>query len=196
MKADSSPRGASQPGQSVPGSGQPGSAGGEPTWYVAVGDQVYGPADLPTLRRWMASGRITTATQVRAAGGDSWCSMETFPELRDLRMFGASRPLPQPAPTHLPVEAALSAVAPCPHCRGPVLNIAPPYGWPWGIWQRALRPQFVCTSCGARLRLGELPAAAQAEVARKKRVAWAWIIVTTLFILIIASPFLVALVSE
>lgn len=196
MEGASSPRAVPEPTEGGPGSRPAGSAGAERRWYVAVGGEVYGPADLPTLRRWTASGRMPTGTQVRPVDGDSWLPVTAFPELRDLALFAPTGPTHQPAAVYPSAEAALSAVAPCPYCRGPVLNMAPPYGWPWGFWQRALKPQFICTSCGAQVRLSQLPPAAQAQVARRMRLAYVWMGVTAVAILIIASPFLVALVYD
>ena len=68
------------------------------------------------------------------------------------------------------------------------------YGWPWGLWQRALKPKFACDSCRAPIAFSRLTKAAQAQVTRRMRTAFAgWIIVVVFVILGIASPFLVAL---
>ena len=74
------------------------------------------------------------------------------------------------------------------------MNVASAYGWPWGLWQRALKPVFACGACGAPIGFDELTPVARARVTRSMRLAFVgWIIVVVFVIAGIASPFLVAL---
>ena len=163
-------------------------------WYVAVSGQVFGPASAVTLREWAAEGRLTAGAQVRPLDGGAWALPTAFPELQDLSVLS-------PPPVAPPVPAGTAAyraprpgVCACPDCGGSVRNVAPAYGWPWGLWQRALKPKFACESCRAPIAFSRLTKAAQAQVTRRMRIAFAgWIIVVVFVILGIASPFLVAL---
>jgi hypothetical protein len=75
-----------------------------------------------------------------------------------------------------------------------VLNVALVYGWPWGFWQRALKPEFACGSCGTPIGYDELTPEAQARVTRTMRTGFAlWVVVVVAVILAIASPFFVAM---
>jgi hypothetical protein len=166
----------------------------EPMWYVAVGREVYGPADAVALREWTAAGRLPGGAQVRRVDGDAWMPLATVPELRDIHL--AAPPPPVHAAT-VPYAPTRRALASCPHCGGAVVNRAPVYGWPWGLWQRALKPEFVCGSCGAPMPFDRLPPDVKARVTRTMRRAFAaWIVVVVFVIFGIASPFLVALAYQ
>src|SRR5512137_2707117 len=51
--------------------------------YKVIGNdgQEYGPADLATIRAWVAQGRIAASTRVQAAGTTEWKPASAFPEL-------------------------------------------------------------------------------------------------------------------
>jgi len=76
--------------------------------YKVIGDdgRQYGPADLATIRAWVAQGRIAPATLIQGAGTNEWKAASAFPEL------GLSEPPP------LPLEATAS-----PDLTGPTRQV-------------------------------------------------------------------------
>jgi hypothetical protein len=158
-------------------------------WYVAIRGEAYGPADKATLVQWAAEGRLTAGTDVCPEGEQAWRPLNSVAELRDLPL--AAPPAPsQPAyyPTvHVPPQNRLGS---CPTCTGPVSNVAPAYGWPWGLFQRSLRPEFRCAQCGRPMPFEELPPGAQDKVARDVRrgTIW-WFVIVVGLILFIAACF-------
>jgi hypothetical protein len=169
----------------------------EPRWHVAIGGEVYGPADREELAKWAAEGRLVPGSQVVPVGGDRWTPVHLAPGLKDLVLT----PPPPPSPTAYAYPAARQPVAErrlsdCPHCAGPVTNIAPSYGFPWGFFQRALRPRFRCGQCGRAIAYDELSAAAQGEVSRAlRRATIGWFSLVIGLILFIALCVIVPLAS-
>ena len=62
--------------------------------YKLIGNDglEYGPADLATIRAWVAEGRIAAGTRVQAEGTTEWKPASAFPEL------GAGVPIKPPPP--------------------------------------------------------------------------------------------------
>ena len=153
----------------------------EPRWHVAMGEEVYGPATKSELIQWAAEGRLLPGAQAVPVGGERWVPLHTAPGLEDVPLA----PPPCPGPAAYAYGAAPRPVGPrplcaCPHCAGPVTNVAPAYGWPWGLFQRSLRPQFRCGQCGRAIEYEELSRDAQAQVSRGVRngsFAWFGIVI-------------------
>jgi hypothetical protein len=164
----------------------------QPQWYVALQGRTHGPVDAATLHRWAGEGRISWDLQVLPVGGEQWMPYTAAPELRGLAVVAP--PSVPPAMAGPPAPAASHrTLCDCPACGGPVENVAPVYGWPWGFWQRSLRPQFACRACGTKVAYEDLPAPVQARVTRGVRVGFIlWVIVIVLVFAAIASPFIVA----
>lgn len=186
--APGSDGGSTRPGPETPKSAAA-PAEAAPLWYVTLHGQAYGPVNAETLRQWARQGRISADLQVCPAGGGAWALYTVVPELRDLPVV-APPPTPPPTAT-MPATAPPSGISPCPRCDGPVTNVAPTYGWPWGLWQRSLKPTFQCSSCRADVGYDGLTPAAQAKVTRTMRNAFIlWIVVVVLVFGGIASPFI------
>jgi len=164
----------------------------EVQWYVAIGDQVYGPADRRELTRWAAEGRILPGAQALRVGDEMWAPFHRVPGLEDIPLT----PPPPPAPAvYVPMRAPAPRppLCPCSHCGGQVSNTAPSYGWPWGFFQRSLKPQFGCAQCGRKVEYEELTPEAQAQVTRAVRTgAIGWFAIVIGLILFIALCFFAA----
>jgi TPR repeat protein len=65
--------------------------------YKVIGNdgQEYGPADLATIRAWVAEGRIAASTRVQAVGTTEWKPASAFPELGAGVPTNPPPPLPQ-----------------------------------------------------------------------------------------------------
>jgi hypothetical protein len=161
-------------------------------WYVAMDAEVYGPADKRELTRWAAEGRIRPGAQAVRVGEDVWAPFHRAPGLEDIPLTPPPVPVPatyvpRPAPRPRPARPSRQQLSPCPHCGGQVNNVAPSYGWPWGFFQRSLKPQFGCAQCGRSVQYEELPPKAQAQVSRSVRNgAIGWFVVVIGLILFIA----------
>jgi len=164
---------------------------------VAMGDQVYGPADKRELTRWAAEGRIQPGAQALRVGEEMWAPFHRVPGLDDIPLTPPPVPVPAayvPRPTPRPVPRR--QLCPCPHCGGQVDNIAPSYGWPWGFFQRSLKPQFGCAQCARKVAYEELTPEAQAQVARAVRSgAIGWFAIVIGLILFIALCVFAALAA-
>ena len=169
---------------------QPDAAPPARTWWVVHQGRVYGPAEAATIRRWAAEGRIRPGFMVRETEGEPWRSPKEVPELRDALLLVP--PPPTQAWTHSVRSPVGQVVCACPHCGGPVTNMAPVYGWPWGLWQRTFKPEFVCATCGRDLQPEELPPAVRQRLAGSQataRVVWGLLVIA--LALAIALPFIV-----
>jgi len=166
-------------------------------WHVAIGGEVYGPATRSELVQWAAEGRIQPGVQVVPVGGEHWAPIHLAPGLEDVPLT----PPPRPGPTVYAYPASPGAVparrlSDCPHCAGPVTNVAPAYGFPWGFFQRSLRPRFRCGQCGRGIEYEELSPAARAQVTRGVRTgACAWFAIVIGLILFIALCVIVPVMS-
>lgn len=58
---------------------------------------IYGPADLPTLRQWIKEGRILGTMEIAPEGSETWRPTATYPGLADL--FTPATPQAGPAST-------------------------------------------------------------------------------------------------
>ena len=55
---------------------------------------IYGPADIPTLRQWIKEGRILGTMQIAPEGTEAWQPTATYPGLADLFAQPASPAAP------------------------------------------------------------------------------------------------------
>ena len=161
-------------------------------WLVRMAGEEFGPVGVEQLRDWRSQGRITPGSLVRAPSSEQWVPMAEVAELSDL----AIAPPPPPAPPDPPQVARRivprgRVVCPCFECSGPVVNIARGWGFPWGFWHRAMRPEFRCARCNRPTPPGELTPAAQRRVrARRRRALVGWTITSILVIAGVAAPFI------
>jgi len=161
-------------------------------WHVRMAGQEFGPVGVEQLREWRRQGRITPGSLVRAPSSEQWVPMAEVVELSDL----AIAPPPPPAPLDPPqvrrrVIPRSRVVCPCSECSGPVINVARGWGFPWGLWQRAVQPEFRCARCNRPTPPGELTPAAQRRVrARRRRALVGWTITSILVIAGVAAPFI------
>jgi hypothetical protein len=146
-------------------------AAAEPQWHIAIGKEVYGPATRSELVQWAAEGRLLPGAQALPVGGEHWVPVHLAPELEDLPLTAPPRPAPATYAAYPASRGPVPArrLCDCPHCAGPVTNVAPAYGWPWGFFQRSLRPRFRCGQCGREIAYEQLSGEAQARVTRGVR---------------------------
>ncbi|MBM3501878.1 MAG: DUF4339 domain-containing protein [Armatimonadetes bacterium] len=172
-------------------------AASEPRWHVAIGGEVYGPTTRSELMQWAADGRLPPGTQVTPLGGEQWIPIHRAPGLEDI----PATPPPRPGSPTYAYAAPVGAVparplCDCLHCGGPVTNIAPAYGFPWGFFQRSLRPRFRCGQCGRALAYEELSCEAQTQISRGVRTGtFAWFAIVIGLILFIALCVIVPVMS-
>jgi hypothetical protein len=157
----------------------------EAQWYVAIGSEVYGPAAKATLAQWAVEGRVIPGAHVLRVGDQEWVPIHTVAELSDIRLTAPPPPAP---PAYAPMRAPVPQrrLCSCPHCGGPVQNVAPAYGWPYGLFQRSLKPEFRCAQCGRKIEFEELTPVAQAQVSRGVRmgtIAWFGIVIGLILVI-------------
>jgi hypothetical protein len=72
-------------------------------WIIADDGKTYGPADLATLRRWVAEGRALPESSVARAEHGPWSELRALPELAEL--FPATAGTPPTSPGAIPTGA-------------------------------------------------------------------------------------------
>ena len=170
-------------------------AAAEVQWYVAVGTEVYGPANKATLAQWAAEGRIIPGAQALRVGDQHWLPFHSMAELAGIPLAPPPAPT-SPAYAQPPSGIPQRRLCACPFCEGPVNNVAPVYGWPWGFFQRSLKPEYRCGQCGRQIQFEQLSPTAQAQMSRfVKAGSIGWFIIVIGLILFIALCFFVAFSS-
>ncbi len=82
-------------------------------YVIGANGSQYGPVDEPTLRAWIAEGRVGAPSLSFKTGDTSWAPLGTREELKDV--FGAATPASAPsggAPPAPPVYAAQMPLQP------------------------------------------------------------------------------------
>jgi hypothetical protein len=86
-------------------------------YVIGANGSQYGPVDEPTLRAWIAEGRVGAPSLSFKTGEASWVPLSTREEFRDLLAAPAASPAPAP-------EAGAPPVAP-PSYAAPQAPLAP-----------------------------------------------------------------------
>lgn len=80
------------------------STGREPLdslWYVRVGNDIYGPYSGHQMRKYIAEGRISAASQIAPEGAREWTTADRDPVLGRFVQARAEQPRAQPAGVHV-----------------------------------------------------------------------------------------------
>jgi hypothetical protein len=168
-------------------------------WYVAIGDQVYGPGDRTALAQWAAEGRVPPSAFVLASGTRTWRPLADVPELAELPVLAPPLPPEDAWPASPLAEAQPPQFAPvgptCPYCRG-ALVIVSPRPPRLGSRDAFLDVRLECTECGVSTAYEDLPDEARTYVRRSAHMnACFWSVVMLIALLCLAVPLCALLLS-